>query len=105
MKNNDKVFLVWSPQCARDSGFCWGTFSSPATNLIKRREFRLTGETSQRLRALVALAEEPGSALKNPHSGSQPSVIPVPEDFLLTSLSTVHTCRAWTYIQAKHSYT
>lgn len=35
---------------------------------------------AQQLIALVALAEDPGSILRTPHDGSQPSIIPVPGD-------------------------
>jgi hypothetical protein len=63
-------------------------------------------ELTQCLRALSALPEDLGSIpnSQTPHVGSQPSVIPVPED-LMTSVDIACMWYTDTHVPAKHSYT
>ena len=58
---------------------------------------------TQLLRALIALAEDPGSVLST-HMVSQSSLTPVPGDLfpLLTSAGTMHAHGAHAYTQTKH---
>lgn len=67
----------------------------------------VAGEMAQRLRALVAFAEDPVFASQHQHDGPQPSITPVPGDpmpssdlpeTLGTHVIHVHTCRQNSYI-------
>jgi hypothetical protein len=57
------------------------------------------GEMAQKLRAMVAFPEDPGS-IPSTHGGSQPSVTPG----LLASIDTRHACDVQIYMQGKHPY-
>jgi hypothetical protein len=77
----------------------------PISPLKKKK--KLTGEVAQQLRALAALAEDPGSVPgthveAHSHLKLRSQRIPCS---LLTSMGTRHTHSALTDTQAKHSYT